>query len=359
MKTGTTAIPTRMKDAEKPTIRAYQAADAAAWDAYVLSHPRATFFHQTGWKRVLEQTFRYPAHYLIAERDGKFCGVLPMFACRNLRGRLSLYSLPHTVYGGPVGDDAAAEEALLEAARALGQSLGARCIELRNRHASLLDLPVHEGFVTFEKVLPDAVELVRPTLPKKAREMVNQATKRHRLESDFEADLDTFYSLLASSYLHLGTPVFPRRFFEAMVREFERDHIIQVIRHEGRPVAAVLSMIFRGTMMPLYSGEASGVKHLKASNYKYYRLMQDSVERGLTRFDFGRSRGNNEGVVKFKSNQGFEPETLPYQVVELVPGAAGSGDPNAGLFLKLRALWRKLPPGLARTMGPRLIRFFP
>jgi len=348
-----------MKDAEQPSVRAFQAADAARWDAYVLQHPRATFFHQTGWKRTLEAAFSYRSHYLLAERGGAVCGVLPLFGCRSIKGKLSLYSLPHTVYGGPVGDDADCEQALLDAARALGTSLGARSIELRNRHTSLLDLPPVEGFVTFEKELPETVEGVRPTLPKKAREAVNQATKRHKLECDLEGGLDEFYDLLASSYLHLGTPVFPRRFFEAMVREFERDHVIQVIRHEGTPVAAVLSMIFRGTMMPLYSGEAPGVKNLKASNFKYYRLMQESVERGLCRFDFGRSRANNAGVVKFKTHQGFAAEPLPYQVVELVPGAAGSGDPNSGLFLKLRTLWRKLPPGVARAVGPRLIRFFP
>ena len=51
-----------------------EAGDSAAWDAYVQSHPRATFFHQIGWKRVLEATFSYPSHYLVAERDGAVLG---------------------------------------------------------------------------------------------------------------------------------------------------------------------------------------------------------------------------------------------------------------------------------------------
>jgi FemAB-related protein (PEP-CTERM system-associated) len=341
-----------------PNVRAKADEDNAAWDAYVLAHPRATFFHQTGWLRLLAGSFRYRAHHLLAERDGSICGVLPMFACRSIKGRLSLYSLPLTVYGGAVGNDAQAETALLEAARELGRSLGARSIELRNRHASLLDLPVRSEAVTFEKELPGSVDEVRSTLPKKAREAVNQATKRHKLECDFAADLDPFYDLLAASYGSLGTPVFPKRFFAAILDEFPTS-LVQVIRHEGRPVASVLSVVFRDTMMPLYSGEASDVKQLKAGNFKYFRLMQEAVARGLRRFDFGRTRSDNAGVLKFKRNQGFEPEALPYQIDELVPGGGGGSNPNSGVYRKLRGIWRRLPGSVAKTVGPRVIRYFP
>jgi len=341
-------------------VRPYAEEDRASWDAYVLAHPRATYFHQTGWKRVLESAFSYPSHYVVAERGGRICGVLPLFACRSIRGKRSLYSLPHTVYGGPVGDDKQVEEALVGAAATLGKELGARRIELRNRHETLLDLEAEAEAVTFEKAIPATVEEVRKAFPKKSREAINQATKRWKLDCDFEGDLDTFYELLASSYLHLGTPVFPKRFFAAMVREFPDESIVQVIRHEGRPVAAVLSMIFRGVMMPLYSGEAPGVKNLKASNFKYFRLMQEAVERGCERFDFGRTRANNEGVVKFKTNQGFVPEPLPYQTVQLVDGDESSAtNPNSGIYLKLRKGWCKMPPRLAKLVGPRIIKYFP
>jgi FemAB-related protein (PEP-CTERM system-associated) len=336
-----------------PVVRAWRDADAGAWDAFVRSHPRATFFHQAAWKAVLEDTFRYEPHYLAAWRGDRVCGVLPLFACRSLFGRRALYSLPHTVYGGAVGEDRATEEALLAAARALG----AGTIELRNRHAGLLDLPRHDGFVTFEKELPATVAEVYRTFPKKAREAINQATKRWKLEADFAADLDTFYDLLAASYLSLGTPVFPKRFFEAVIRRFPGETSTLVVRHEGRPVAGVLSVVFRSVMMPLWSGEFPEATALKANNFKYFRLMEHAVERGLSRFDFGRSRLSNEGVVQFKRNQGFEAEPLPYQI----DGARGGGtpDPNRGLFHKVRRVWRRLPAPVARALGPRLIRYFP
>lgn len=342
-----------------PVVRAWRDGDAAAWDHYIGTHPRATFFHQSGWKRVLVATFAYPDCSLVAERAGKICGVLPLFLCRSLRGGKGLYSLPHTVYGGPLGDDRESEEALLAAARDLRASAGARSLELRNRYAPTLELPALDGFVTFERELPATPEEVYRTFPKKAREMINQARKRHKLTADFDGGLDVFYGLLADSYHSLGTPVFPRRFFAAMLEEFSAVSSILVVRHGDVPVSTVLSMEFRGTMLPLYSGEAPGVRNLKSNNFKYYRLMEYAVERGMKRFDFGRSRSDNEGAVRFKTNQGFVAEGLPYQLERADGGPPIVSSPNRGLFLKARRVWRRLPRGVARRLGPPIVRVFP
>jgi len=341
------------------SVRPYRATDMAAWDRYVLAQPRATFFHQTGWKRVIERTFGFEPRYLVAERDGAVAGVLPLFGCRSLRGSLGIYSLPHTVYGGPVADDEDSERALLDAARAIALRAGAKTIELRNRHATHLPLPRLPGFVTFEKELPARAEDVYRTFPKKAREALNQATKKHRLEADFHGDPDVFYDLLARSYRNLGTPVFPKSFFEAMCREFPESASILLVRHDGRPVAGVLSMAFRDLMMPLYSGEADDASHLRPNNFKYFRLMEHAVELGLKRFDFGRSRAKNEGVVQFKLNQGFPMEELPYQIDVLGGRGGAAPDPQSGAFRIVRRLWSRLPHRIAARLGPRLVRYFP
>ena len=308
-----------------PEVRELADAECDAWEAFVRDHPRATFFHQLGWKRVLEATFGYRPHYLAAWSGDRIRGVLPLFECRTLRGRKGLYSLPHTVYGGPLGVDRDAEEALLARATELGGRMRAEAIEFRNRHANSLDLPPWTGFVTFQKKLPGSADQVYRSFPKKAREAINQATKRHHLEADFAGDLGTFYDLVASSYQRLGTPVYSKRLFAAMLREFAGSSNILLVRHEGVAVAGVLSMTFRGVMMPLYSGEAADVVHLKSSTFKYYRLMEHAVSLGLTAFDFGRSRIDNAGVVKFKSRLGFETESLPYQRVALVGNRGASG----------------------------------
>jgi len=341
-------------------VRAFRESDVPRWDAYVARHPRATFYHQTGWKRVLEAAFPHRAYYLVAESGGAVRGVLPLFLCRGVRGRLGLYSLPHTVFGGPLGDDAAVEEALLEEARNLGSALGARVLELRNRHESLLDLPVQEGNVTFEKEIPASADEVKGTFPKNARAAINQAVKRHGLTAGFTGELDVFYDVLGQTYHRLGSPLFPRAFFAAMLAEFPDDALVHVVRQGDTPVAAALCLVWRGVISPVYSGQAHGAQRLNADNFKYFDIMRRAVERGLTGFDLGKTRTSNTGGMRFKKHQGFSPTPLPYQVVALVPGAGGgSSDPTSGFFLKARRLWSKLPPGVAGVLGRRLVRFFP
>ena len=60
------------------TVRTAVASDAAAWDAYILGAPTGTFFHRFGWRQVIEESLRQPCHFLLAERDGRIEGVLPL-----------------------------------------------------------------------------------------------------------------------------------------------------------------------------------------------------------------------------------------------------------------------------------------
>jgi FemAB-related protein (PEP-CTERM system-associated) len=333
--------------------------DAPAWDDYVRTHPRSTFFHQLGWKRVLEATFRYQPCYLLARRGTAVVGALPLFACTSPGGR-RLVSLPHSVYGGAIADDADAEIALLDGARAYAGMTGAGAIELRNRHAPFVSLPPLAAAVTFEKQLPARAADVIATLPRKSRAAVRQAATKHALEVQISRDLDTFYPLLAASYHRLGTPVLPRGLFERTLREFPREAWILFVGRAGEPpAAATLTLEFRNTLMPMWSGEAPWARELRPSNLMYLRLMELAVERGFARFDLGRTLVGNHGGIAFKRHQGFEPEPLPYQLDVLDGKPHAAIDPYRGWALRARTGWTRLPAWLVGWLGPSVVRFFP
>ncbi len=65
--------------------RALQAGDEIAWDRFVTSQSRGSFFHLAGWKRVIEESFGHSCPYLLTERDGHITGILPL---THLRSRL-------------------------------------------------------------------------------------------------------------------------------------------------------------------------------------------------------------------------------------------------------------------------------
>ena len=95
----------------------------SAWDSFVTANSQATFFHLSGWKTVIEESFGHRCHYLRAKRGKDIVGILPL---THVRGRFfgnSLISNGFCVYGGPVAMApdvlAALDDAALELAREL------------------------------------------------------------------------------------------------------------------------------------------------------------------------------------------------------------------------------------------------
>jgi len=81
-------------------IRALDDAATSRWDDFVLGQPHSTFFHLTGWMRVIAKTFGFAPRYFYAEQEGKVTGVAPLFSVSSWIGGRALISTPFAVYGG-------------------------------------------------------------------------------------------------------------------------------------------------------------------------------------------------------------------------------------------------------------------
>src|ERR1051326_9381151 len=64
-------------------VRPLEESACSRWDDFVYRQPQGTFFHLTGWMRVICKTFGYTPHYLYAERDGQIGAVAPLFWVKN------------------------------------------------------------------------------------------------------------------------------------------------------------------------------------------------------------------------------------------------------------------------------------
>ena len=68
------------------------------WDAFVLAHPTATFFHRVGWQQIMEEVFRHPTYFLYAHRGEVIEGVLRI--AFPLSGRIECIADSHIAGGG-------------------------------------------------------------------------------------------------------------------------------------------------------------------------------------------------------------------------------------------------------------------
>jgi FemAB-related protein (PEP-CTERM system-associated) len=346
-----------------PVIRILDDADAfkaRAWDDFVLEHDHGSPFHLLAWKRTIEEAFGYKPFYLVALDGKKIEGVLPLFFVKNLVVGRALISTPFAVYGGALCRTEAARSALTAQVAKLGEELGVGYVELRNEHESqCLGFEPISRYVTFTGELsPDPEQLLK-AIPRKTRAIVRKSLAQGFTTHMPGRDLKTFELLYARSLRRLGTPCFPSRLFESLMRNFGQMAEVREVHFNGSAVAAVLSFYFRDRVLPYYGASEPAFNGQAPSSFMYFDLMRSAGWQGLKKYDFGRSRKNSGGSHDFKAHWGMEVRDLPYEMLLVRRKELPHFSPaNPKYQFAIRA-WRKMPLGLARAIGPLLIRFFP
>jgi FemAB-related protein (PEP-CTERM system-associated) len=342
-----------------PVIRHFEASDAERWDRFVYLQPHGTFFHLSGWKRVIEKTFNYESCYLYAERNGEISGVAPLFAVSNWLVGRALISVPLAVYGGICAADPESEQVLLEQAKKSAQTRQVDFLELRYREKEpLAGFHRKTLYTTFRTELLPNPEQNFKCLPRDTRYMIRKGQKGG-LRSGLGLDrLGEFYRLFTLSMSRLGTPVFPVALFENLAEEFERCMELRMIYADSQAVAGVLSFFFRDTVLPYYAGAGPMASRYGANNFMYWDLMKDAALAGFRQFDFGRSK-KGTGAYAFKKAWNMREEPLDYQVYLVKRKTVPNFSPANPKFEIATCVWKRLPLWLANWMGPRVVRWFP
>ena len=198
-----------MSEISTVNIRKFDEKFAPAWDNYVINSRSATFFHLSGWKRVLEKTFGYESRYLYIEDEGKICGILPLFIMKDLHFRKIISSVPFGVYGGTCADNEAATKLLLEEAKKIVNKEGAEYLELKNITRIDAGFNTKELYVRFVKELPTSKEECLAGYPRKARAACRKASDLGLTSEMGISLLKECYDIFAVSLRNLGSHVVP------------------------------------------------------------------------------------------------------------------------------------------------------
>ncbi|MFH5925466.1 FemAB family XrtA/PEP-CTERM system-associated protein [Roseomonas xinghualingensis] len=337
-------------------VREMNDAAAGAWDAFVQASPEATFFHLSSWRGVIEQAFGHTTHYALAEQDGTVVGVLPLARMRTRLFGDALISTPFCVYGGPVAATPEAKMALEAYSLELMRQKGVPCLEFRELHQPNENLPVRSSlYYTFRKPITGNAEQDMKAIPRKQRAMVRKGIQ-YGLHSISDGNTDRLHRIYAESVHNLGTPVFPRRYFDLLGQAFPDAHDVTTVLHEDQPVASVLNFHFRGEVLPYYGGGTRQARALAANDFMYWEVMRRAgAERGARLFDFGRSKAGT-GAFDFKKNWGFTAQPLHYSY-RLKEGARlPEHNPSNPKYKLMIAAWKRLPLPMANFLGPHIVR---
>jgi FemAB-related protein (PEP-CTERM system-associated) len=331
------------------------------------------------WLPALRDGLRQRPLRIEAACDGRLEGILPLALVESrLFGRF-LVSLPYVNTAGVAGVGAKRNpgeptyrgfpavqprppvaQALIDRAVELADEFDVRYLELRQETA------IEHSALTFQRTdkvhmrlnLPESVEELRTALKAGVRNQVKKG-ESHGLEVQWGRDdlLRDFYRVFSRNMRDLGTPVFGRELFAAILRSFGDDAELCVVRQDGRPIAAALVIHAGGVTQVPSASSLRAFNHLNANMLMYWRLLLRAVDRGSRVFDFGRS-SEGSGTYKFKKQWGARPFPSVWQYY-VRRGDTDAMRPESARNQRLIRLWKRLPVWCANAIGPRIVRGIP
>ncbi|PCD04692.1 FemAB [Sphingomonas spermidinifaciens] len=334
------------------------ARDCAAIEAFLHEAAGSTPFQLPGWSRAVVRGCGQRARYLLAERGGMVAGVLPLIDIRSPVVGRSLTSVGFAVEGGIVASDPAARAALEAAGWALAQRLGTPTLELRGGEVAgegwTRDDTTYLGFVR-DLTADHDTEL--QAIPRKQRAEVRKAFANDLIVTVGRGDRDraAHYRAYSESVRNLGTPVFPRALFAAMLDELGERADILTVWQGDRPVASTLSVYWGGTMYPFWGGGIREARELRANERMFYAYACHALDRGCRRLDLGRSKAGT-GPAAFKKNLGYPSRPLTYWRRTLDGSPPRTVNPLDPKYARKTELWKKLPLPVANLLGPLIAR---
>jgi serine/alanine adding enzyme len=337
----------------------------ADWDDVIAQSTDASSGHLWQWREVVGSAYGFDSFYLLAQ-DGRDRPVAaaPFVFVRSLLYGSELSSMPYLDYGGVCHVDRldsaardAARAELIAHARELAGKLRAKRLHIRSLQQMQPPFQVSTEKVAQHLPLASTVDEQLRRLPSERRNRLKRIEKLglsvNVSGATDPAALADFCAIYSENMRDLGSPTHGRRFFSQLVSGL-RDRLSLIrVRSNGRVVAAGLAMNFRGSMTLPWTGATAESRPVYGTNALYWAGIRLGIETGCHTFDFGRSTFGS-GIFEFKRQWGPTPVQPYWSTLYLSPRAAAPRQRKS--LQTISRLWRYMPLGVARAVGPGLRR---
>lgn len=340
-------------------IRVATDQDAEAWDNYVTNHPDGLAYHRFAWKRTVAEAYNLDSRYLLAERNGRICGVLPLVVFKRLFSAPFYVSLPYCDLGGCLTENDDIDGQLLARAKELGATEGIAGIELRTGpkvKGSRDDTSSYDK-VRMVLELPESAEALLKSLKSKLRSQVKKPLRDGLTAQLGGSELIAgFYLVFTENMRDLGSPVHSRKWIESVVKNYADNARIGLVFTPDEKLAAAGIILLHGDIVSI--PWASSLRRFNRNNPNmllYWTFLTFATDNGYRYFDFGRSTPG-EGTYKFKEQWGARPEPL-YWTNVLCDENSQFASQSSILRSVFVGIWGKMPLVLCNKLGPLFRRY--
>ncbi len=330
------------------------------WNDFGKSHERGSLYHQLDWGRLIERVFGHKTRYWMhTNESGELAGILPLVEIRSWMFGTYQVSLPFLNYGGALGRDAKVEKHLMREAWMHGKQRGIGHIEFRDAIQRADELPFRTDKVAMLRALPSDADKLWGELAGKLRSQIRRPIREGaQFILGGREKLDDFYRVFSRNMRDLGTPVYPKWFFDEIFQSFETNASLGIVYIKGKPVAAGLLLFDGDTMEIPWASSLREYNRLGVNMLLYWNVLSEAVHIGATWFDFGRSTVES-GTYRFKRQWGAQPKQLYWSYALPDGKELPNLTPQNRKFEYAIAIWKRLPVSFANRLGPGIVKNLP
>lgn len=292
------------------------------WSEFLQRTPKASVFHTPSWLRAIRDAYGYESLALTTAAPGELLQSGVVF-CR-VQSWLTgsrLVSVSFADHCEPLVESHAELAAYLRALESGLRERKWKYVEVRPRESigDLPGMPLQFGmsasyrFHTLD-LRPDAETLYRG-FHKSCIQRKLQRARREKLTIEHgrsEGLLDKLRHLLLLSRRRHHAPLQPLVWFQSLVRHFGDDLEIWVVSTEERPIAGMLTLAWRDTVVYKYGGSDAQYHPLGGMPALFWEVIRYAKARNATVLDLGRSDLDNPGLIAFKEHWGSNSSLLTY-----------------------------------------------
>jgi CelD/BcsL family acetyltransferase involved in cellulose biosynthesis len=288
------------------------------WSSLVSGHPLATVFHDARWLEALRATYHYePVAFTssnpreVLENGWVFCQIDSWLTGRRL------VSLPFSDHCDPLIGSAEELDAFAGYLQQQREGENWSYVEARPLTVALATETFHPSSSYLAQQLPLA-----PTSDQLFARLHHDSIRRKIRRAEREgvivredrsgALLEQFYYLQSMTRRRHRLPPQPPKWFRNVVRCFGDSCAIYVASLHGQPIASVLTLRFRKTLVYKYGASDARFHALGAMPLLFWRIIEQAKDQGLEDLDLGRSDLGDVGLITFKEHLGAHGHQIYY-----------------------------------------------
>ncbi len=331
------------------------------WKEFVEAHPAASVFHTPSWLEALRLTYGYePVVFTTSPPQSRLTNGIAFCRISSwLTGR-RMVSVSFADHCEPLLEGNESDKQLIDFLRSSIKESRWKYIEIRPRSSTLLAQVSSQekgSSFCFHVIDLDApVEDLFRSLQKSSMQRSIRRAEREGLvceKGHSEGLLGKFYGLMLKTRRRHKLPPQPISWFRNLSACLGEQLNIRVASKNGEPIASILTLSHRGTLVYKYGCSDERHHNLGPVPFLFWDAIREAKENGLHEFDLGRSDLTNPGLITFKTRLGAKASTLEYVRFSAAHSAPAVED--RGIHMAKR-LFSCMPDGLLTTAGRLLYR---